>query len=80
VLRCAHLSREVHHHKEEGLEEGELVLEHPDQRQPLHQELDGHHAAELGVPGLLVAAGAQTLHDVGEQRQLARLETERRGR
>lgn len=69
----SYLSSEVHHDKEQGLEKGELVLEHTDQRQSLHQELDGHHTAKFGVPGLLIAAGAQTLHNVREQGQLARL-------
>ena len=69
-----HLSREVHHDKQQGLEEGELVLQHPDERQPLHEELDGDHAAQLGEPSLLIAARTQALHDVGEQGQLAGLQ------
>lgn len=59
-----YLSSQVHHNKEQGLEERLLVLENPREWEPLHEELDGHHAAQLGVPGLLVAAGAQALHDV----------------
>ena len=69
-----HLSREVHHDKQQGLEEGELVLQHPDERQPLHEELDGDHAAQLGEPRLLIAACTQALHDVTEQGQLAGLQ------
>lgn len=75
----SNLSSEVHHDEEKGLQKGELVLQHPDQRQSLHQELDGHHTAELGVPGLFIAAGAQTLHDVREQGQLTRLQVKTRG-
>lgn len=76
-MKKPHLSREVHHDEEQSFEERQLVLKNPDERQSLHQELDGHHAAQLGVPGLLVAAGAQTLNDVGEQGQLAGLEPQR---
>jgi len=67
----SHLSCEVHHDKEQGFEKCELVLQHPDERQSLHQKFDGHHTTKLSVPGLLITAGAQTLNDVGEQRQLA---------
>lgn len=74
VRECLYLACEVHHDEEQSFEEGELVLQHPDERKPLHQELNRHHTTQLSIPGLLIAAGAEALHYVGEQRQLARLE------
>lgn len=76
IRKCLYLSCEVHHDEEQSFEEGQLVLQHPDQRKPLHQELNGHHSTQLSIPGLLVAARTQPLHNVGEQRQLARLKKE----
>lgn len=70
---CSYLSSEVHHYKEQGLKKGKLILEHPDEWQSLHQELNGHHTAQFSVPGLLIAAGTQTLDDVGEQWKLTSL-------
>lgn len=69
-----YLSSQVHHDKEKSFEEGLLVLQNPSERQPLHEELNGHHTPQLCVPGLLVAARAQAFHDIREEGQLARLE------
>lgn len=51
-----------------------MILENPNERQPLHEKFDGHHSPELRVPGLFIATSAQPLHDVGEQGKLASLE------
>lgn len=71
VRECLYLSCEVHHDEEQSFEEGELVLQHPDERKPLHQELNGHHTTQLSIPGLFITARTESLHYVGEQRQLA---------
>lgn len=76
IRKCLYLSCEVHHDEEQSFKKSELVLQHPDQRKPLHQELNRHHSAQLSIPGLLIAACAQSLHYVGEQRQLACLKKE----
>lgn len=69
-----YLSSQVHHNEEQGFEECLLVLENPREWKPLHEKLNGHHASQLCIPGLLVAAGAQAFHNVGEEGQLACLE------
>ena len=50
----------------------ELMLEDPSEVHPLEEELDGDAAAELGVPGALVAEVAHPLGQVLHQGETTR--------